>query len=237
MASQGVDGGEVVLDGDESHHAVSVLRVAVGSDIRVTDGGGHIADCAVQAINEGRVVARVLAVETVPKSFPELVVYTGAAKGSKVDDVIERLTELGAAEVRVYSSSRSVVHWDANKRKRLTERWESISRSAAKVSRSAFVTKTGPPLSWAELLEAMGAEPQTIVLWEEATARLRTALGDLAERIALVIGPEGGLSRVEAEQLAGTGAKLVSLGPRILRTQNAPVVATSALLFHLGTIG
>jgi 16S rRNA (uracil1498-N3)-methyltransferase len=76
-----------------------------------------------------------------------------------------------------------------------------------------------------------------IVLWEEADIPLRTALVGGAERIALVVGPEGGLAREEAEALADAGAQLASLGPHILRTEHAPVVAASALMFHYGLIG
>jgi 16S rRNA (uracil1498-N3)-methyltransferase len=66
---------------------------------------------------------------------------------------------------------------------------------------------------------------------------LRTALTGVTDRVALVVGPEGGLAREEAEELADAGAQLVSLGPQILRTENAPVVAVSALMYHYGAIG
>ena len=92
-------------------------------------------------------------------------------------------------------------------------------------------------MSWSELVRRVTKEPFTIVLWEEASLPLRTSLSGLTDRVALVIGPEGGLSREEAEALADAGAQLTSLGPTILRTENAPVVAVSALLFHYGLIG
>jgi 16S rRNA (uracil1498-N3)-methyltransferase len=175
--------------------------------------------------------------ETAARPGPRLAVYTGAANGSKVDDVIDRLAQLGATEVFVYSSTRAVATWDRDKRERLTKRWGAIARSAAKQSRSAFVTGTGPPLSWPELRARVSSETNTLVLWEEATTRLRAAIAAAAERIALVIGPEGGLSSDEAGELEAAGGTLVSLGPRILRTENAPVVAATAVLFHLGAIG
>jgi 16S rRNA (uracil1498-N3)-methyltransferase len=75
------------------------------------------------------------------------------------------------------------------------------------------------------------------VLWEEATLPLRTALLRGVERAAVLVGPEGGLDPGEAEALADAGAQLVSLGPRILRTENAALVAVAALQFHYGAIG
>jgi 16S rRNA (uracil1498-N3)-methyltransferase len=236
-SSEALAGGELILDDEESHHAVSVLRIVPGDVIAVTDGAGSIARCSVRAIDGGRVVAWVGEVGTAERPRPSLTVYTGAAKGSKIDGVVDRLAQLGAAEVFVYSSTRTVVNWDRTKRKHLAERWEAIARAAAKQSRSAFVTGTGPPLSWPELRNRVASAAHTLVLWEQATTRLRAAIDGGAERIALVIGPEGGLSADEAGDLEAAGGRLASLGSRILRTENASVVAASVVLFHLGAIG
>jgi 16S rRNA (uracil1498-N3)-methyltransferase len=80
-------------------------------------------------------------------------------------------------------------------------------------------------------------EPCAVVLWEKASLPLRTALLDATERVALVVGPEGGLAQSEAEALADAGGQLVSLGPQILRTENAATVAAAATMFHYGLIG
>lgn len=168
---------------------------------------------------------------------PELVVYQGAAKGNKADEVVEKLAELGVAEVRVYSSKRSVARWDETKVARLDERWAAIARSAAKQSRNPFLTRAVAGLSWTQVVREIAGEPAAVVLWEGATLPLRTALLEGASRIALLVGPEGGLELAEAEALADAGAQLVSLGPRILRTENAALVTVSAVLYHYGLIG
>jgi 16S rRNA (uracil1498-N3)-methyltransferase len=129
------------------------------------------------------------------------------------------------------------VRWDPKKSDKLSERWSSIARSAAKQSRSPFLLDAGAGLSWTELLRRVGKEPAAVTLWEEASLPLRAVLSQGLDRIALVVGPEGGLTKAEAEALADAGAPLASLGPRILRTENAAVVATSALLYHYGLIG
>jgi 16S rRNA (uracil1498-N3)-methyltransferase len=129
------------------------------------------------------------------------------------------------------------VDWDERKLATLGRRWRSLARSAAKQSRNPWVPKVGGGLSFTELQRKVAREPYAIVLWEEATLPLRTAFVSEAERIALVVGPEGGLERGEAETLADAGAQLVSLGPRILRTENAPIVAATAVLYHYGLIG
>jgi 16S rRNA (uracil1498-N3)-methyltransferase len=228
---------ELRLPTDESHHATRVLRISPPDLLTVTDGKGTVARCCANRIGEDGLVAEILESEERRPLRPEIVVYQGAAKGTKVDDVIERLAELGTAEAWVYESRRSVVRWDKKKIDKLEERWSAIARSTAKQSRNPYAIRAGGGLSWTELLRRVAREPLAIVLWEEAMLPLRTALSGPADRIALVVGPEGGLAQDEAEELADAGAQLVSLGPQILRTQNAPVVAVSALMYHYGLIG
>jgi 16S rRNA (uracil1498-N3)-methyltransferase len=129
------------------------------------------------------------------------------------------------------------VRWEAEKDRRLVDRWATIARSAAKQSRSAFVMETGSLLDWNQVLTEIAREPQALVLWEGADEPLRAHLTDRAERIALVIGPEGGLDTDEADALRAAGGRLVSLGPRILRTELAPVAAAAAILYHYGQLG
>lgn len=229
--------GDVRLPTDESHHALRVLRVAPPDVITVIDGEGLVARCAVRSVEGKSVVAEVVERSVQRRQRPEVVVYQGTAKSSKVDSVVERLAELGVAETYAFESSRSVARWDNQKVKRLDDRWAVIARSAAKQSRNPFVMATKAGLDFSDLLARVGREPLTACLWEEASLPFRTALMSPAERVALVAGPEGGFERAEAEALADAGAQLVSLGPLILRTENAAFAATSALLFHYGLIG
>lgn len=222
---------------DETHHALHVLRVSVPDVVTVTDGAGMLARCAVETIEHDRLRARILETEELRAPKPRIVVYQGAAKGRKVDEVIDRLAELGITEAWVYESKRAVVEWDKAKWTKLHDRWRSIARSAAKQSRSPFVLDVGGGLSWPELVRHVAREPLAIALWEDASLPLRSALVAEVDRLALIVGPEGGLDRAEAEALADAGAQLVSLGPHILRTEVAPVVAASALLWHYGIIG
>jgi 16S rRNA (uracil1498-N3)-methyltransferase len=227
----------IVLDEEESHHALKVLRVKPPDIVSVTDGRGRVARCAAEEVKGKNLVVRPLEVTNHRRARPEVVVYQGAARSAKVDSAVERLTELGVAEVWVYSSKRSVVDWDEEKLANLTRRWRSIVRSATKQSRSPWIPRAGGGVSFTELRRKIAQEPCAVVLWEEASLPLRTAFVSEADRIALVVGPEGGLERGEAEDLADAGAQLVSLGPRILRTENAPIVAATSVLYHYGLIG
>jgi 16S rRNA (uracil1498-N3)-methyltransferase len=228
---------EVTLPPEESHHALKVMRVTPPDVIVVTNGRGRVARCAAARVEGDSLIAEILEAEDRRPVKPRIVVYQGAAKGQKIDGIVERLAELGVAEVWIFESARSIVKWDETKSAKLGERWRAIARAAAKQSRSPFVMETGSGLSWTELQRRIAKEPHTVVLWEEASFPLRTALVGTTERIALVIGPEGGLERAEAEALADAGGQLVSLGPQILRTENAAVVTTAALQYHYGLLG
>lgn len=228
---------EIYLSPEETHHAVRVLRIAPPDVVTVTDGRGTVARCAASREEGGRLVAEILERTEQRRVKPDIVVYQGAAKGHKLDEVVEKLAELGAAEVWAFESERSVAHWSEDKKDKLGDRWRSIARSAAKQSRSPFVVQTGAGISWTELLRRVAKEPLSICLWEEASFPMRTSLVGQSDRIAVIVGPEGGFTRDEAEALADAGAQLVSLGPRILRTELAPVVAVSSLLYHFGLIG
>jgi 16S rRNA (uracil1498-N3)-methyltransferase len=230
-------GGEVWLPPEESHHALRALRVVPPDVVTVINGRGVVARCAAHRVEDGRLVAEVIQRDERPRLRPAIAVYQGAAKGTKLDSAIERLAELGVAEVFVYESARAVARWDAAKVQNLRQRWDRIAKSAAKQSRNPFVLEAHGVLSWSELLRRVSTEHFTVALWEEAPFHLRTTLIERPDRVALVVGPEGGLGRDEAEALTDAGARLVSLGPRILRTENAAVVAASALLFHYGLIG
>lgn len=227
----------MTLPPEESHHALKVVRVAPPDVITIFDGRGRVARCAISNGDGVGVRAEILESSDQPRPMPRIAVYQGAAKSGKLDDVVERLAELGVAEMWAFDSERAVAKWDERKTQKLTERWSAIARSAAKQSHNPYLLEAQAGLSWPELVRRVSEEPLALTLWEGASLPMRTVLEGTAERIAIVVGPEGGFSRDEAEALADAGAPLVSLGPRILRTENAALVATSALLYHFGSIG
>lgn len=228
---------EIRLPLDESHHALRVMRITPPDVITVTDGKGTIARAAATRLEGDVLVAEILERQERRRPKPQLAIYQGTPKGSKADEIVERSAELGAAELWFFNSERAVARWSAEKIAKSSARWEQRARGAAKQSRNPFVMTASGGLSWTELLRRVAQEAFTIVLWEDASLPMRTALSGTSERIALVVGPEGGLTREEAEALADAGGQLVSLGPTIFRTENAPVVAASALLYHYGLIG
>jgi 16S rRNA (uracil1498-N3)-methyltransferase len=201
----------------------------------IMDGAGRAATCELVDGFAGDPRAAILHTVSHPRPRPEIVVYQGAGKGSKVDSVVERLGALGAAELVVFSSERSVVAWDATKAARLRTRWAAVARAAAKQSGNPWIMATSAPLQWPELVARVEREPHSVLLWKEAHVALREVISE--ERIALIAGPEGGIARAEAVSLEAVGAVSASLGPRVLRTEEAAVAAVVGLLWHFGAIG
>lgn len=228
---------EIFLDANESHHASRVLRAKAPDVITVIDGNGLVARAAITGRDEDRVVAEILERRRLPAPIPQIAVYQGAAKGQSNDEAVERLAELGVAQSTAFLSRRSIVRWDERKEERLVQRWAGIAVSAAKQSKNPHVMRVGDVIDLAALEQRIREEPLAVVLWEGADLPLRTALERDARRIALVVGPEGGFERDEAEALADAGAQLVSLGPRIFRTENAAAFAAAAIMYHYGTFG
>jgi 16S rRNA (uracil1498-N3)-methyltransferase len=227
----------VLLSTEETHHALHVLRISPAEVVSVFDGQGAVARGSAGSVSEGRMSVQITERTDRKRRQPHIVLYQAAAKGSKLDEIVQRAAELGVAELCVFGSTRTVVRWEDAKRIKLVDRWNSIAVAAAKQSRDPFVMRTGPAVSWTEMIGRIEGEPLAVTLWEEATRGLRGVLPADAERVAVVVGPEGGFTREEAESLAATGAAPVSLGPRIFRTEMAPLVAVCSLLWHYGLIG
>ncbi|HVF53862.1 MAG TPA: RsmE family RNA methyltransferase [Actinomycetota bacterium] len=226
----------ILLPAREAHHAVKVMRIAAGESITVTDGEGRAAACTVEVDGE-RVIARIGEVVEKAAPTPRLGVFQAAAKGHKLDDVVERLAELGVARFSCFTSTRTVARWDRDKTDKLMDRWGGIARAAAKQSRRPHLMRLEAGWTWSALVEATSASESALLLWEGASAPLRAALPDAPGSIDIIVGPEGGFSSDEADELVAAGAAAVSLGDAVLRTENAALVTASAVSFHYGLIG
>ena len=171
----------------------------------------------------------------------------GLAKGDKMETVIRHATELGVSAFVPMSCERSIVRLDAKKAAARTQRWRAIAKSAAMQSGQRACPEVGEPMALADVCASLAHATAVLVCWEEALLdariekalerglRLDRALPENA-RIAVVVGPEGGLSRSEADALLACNprASLVSLGSSILRTETAGIVAPALVLHELG---
>ncbi len=223
-------GSVVTLGGDEGRHAITVARVRVGETLSISDGAGLVVSGPVVSI-EGSVLT--LAVETAtrhPAPVPELWLAQALAKGDRDELAVQAVTELGVSGVVPWAAERSISRWEGAKAEKGRERWASIVREATKQSIRPWVPAVEPIAATASLAKLPGL---VLVLEPTATARLTEVELD-ADRITLVVGPEGGVSPRELDVLGAAGAVAVRLGPEVLRTSTAGPAALAVLNGRLG---
>ena len=221
-------GASFTLSGDEGKHAATVRRMRVGEPIQVTNGLGLRISGTVTEVNSGSVVISVTtkAFENLPEL--RLTLVQALAKGDRDELAVQAATELGAIGVIPWQALRSVSRWDGPKQAKGQARWQTIASEAAKQSLRVFNPKVEPPVSTKELASLVGDFDTVLILDPTAS----TSLVDLKQsgKVAIVVGPEGGIDESELRQLESAGAKRVHLGSGILRTSTAGLAAISYLV-------
>ena len=229
------------LEADDAKHA-RVLRLAAGEHIAVIDADQDYFECEIVDFADELPLVSIARHEDASEAGPQVILLQGLAKGDKMETVIRHATEVGVAAFVPLACTRSIVKLDAKKAAAKTERWRAIAKSAAMQSGQARVPEVAEPVSVREAAAMLGQATAVLVCWEEApeTASLREAVHDaLLATCTPVVGPEGGLAEEEVQLLLGCNgrARLVTLGPSILRTETAGIVAPALALYELGGMG
>lgn len=229
-------GDSVVLSGAEAHHAIKVRRVELGEELRLSNGAGLLANGVCEAIENQKLVVRIVDVEASAPQLPRLILAQALAKGDRDELAIQAATELGVDEIWPWQAARSVSRWDGPKLKKGRDRWQSIVREAAKQSHRAWVPDVAPALTTKQLITA-AADKQLLVLEPSAEFSL-SALRDFTpeQDLVLVVGPEGGIHSSELELFSSAGAKLCRMGENVLRTSTAGPTALTVLSVALSRI-
>jgi 16S rRNA (uracil1498-N3)-methyltransferase len=220
-----------VLDGPEGHHAADVARLRVGEALVLADGAGGTARAVVTAVAKGRLELRITERAYREPPDPRLVVVQGIAKGDRGELAVQAMTEVGVDAFVPWAAARSVVQWRSDRGEKARQRWVDTAREAAKQARRAWVPVVGPAESTVEVATRLATG---LVLHEEATAALSTVDLPATGDIAVVVGPEGGIAPDELAAFVAAGARLVRLGPTVLRTSTAGVAAAAVLSARLG---
>ena len=235
---------------DDRKH-IRALRLGVGERIAVIDAAGDYFACEIVALEDGVPQVRVAERFGDAPAVPTVVVFQGLAKGDKMDSVIRQGTEIGVSTFVPLVCERSVVRLDAKRAAARAKRWRAIARSAAMQAGRRKVPEIGELVDVAHACDMLAEATCVLVCWEEAPgtarmaetlARARVACGvhhPADARVAVVVGPEGGLTEAEVQALLACNerAALVSLGRTILRTETAGVVAAALALYELGELG
>jgi 16S rRNA (uracil1498-N3)-methyltransferase len=229
-------GDAYTLDGQEGHHAATVQRLRPGQQLLLCDGQGGTATATVLAVGRGTLSLTISDRRYEPAPDPRLVVIQGLAKGDRGELAVQAMTEVGVDEVVPWAAARAVTQWRGERGNRARERWVATAREAAKQARRAWMPAVGgaPCASTGAVAKLLAGSAAAFVLHEEASERLATAPLPAGGGIALVVGPEGGITPDELTAFAAAGAVPVRLGATVLRTSTAGVAALSLLATRLG---
>ena len=219
-----VAGDSIALDGDEAKHAVTVARTRVGERLAIGNGRGLVASGVVSSLDPFALTVDDVRLEAAPD--PQLWLVQALAKGDRDELAVQAATELGVSGVIPWSAERSVSRWEGAKLEKGRLRWEAIVREASKQSIRAWMPVV-EPLATTKQISGLVLDPTADVALTEVAL---PATG----RIALIVGPEGGISPRELQLLEQQGSTRVRLGPEILRTSTAGPAAIAVINARLG---
>ena len=244
-----LDDKTLYIDGEDVKHISKVLRYGQGDEIEACDSNGHEYICRIESIDKTRIDLSIVdEVDINRESRIRVSLYQGVPKSTKMEIILQKLTEAGVDEIVLVNTKRSVVNIKGDKADRKFDRWERIIYEAAKQCKRGLIPKLRGILSFKEALEDMGKNDINICPYEvekslgikEAlqTGQVKKILENKDEvRVGIFIGPEGGFAEEENEMVKAAGIASVTMGPRIFRTETASIVATAITLYELGDIG
>jgi 16S rRNA (uracil1498-N3)-methyltransferase len=227
-------GSKIKIAGAEAKHAMSVRRLQVGEAISVSDGQGNKARGKVSQLSKDFLELDVESVESIERPKPKLILVQALAKGDRDEMAVQACTELGIQSVIPWQSERSVSIWKPEKQDKHRLRWQTIATEAAKQSLRPFIPEVEQVLATRELTERLKQFDLTLVLDPTSSTPLTSVSLLGHQSIAIVVGPEGGISPEELGQFRSAGLSLVGLGSGILRTSTAGVAVVSFLQATLG---
>lgn len=229
-----------IIDGEDVKHISKVLRCKIGEKLEICDKDNSEYICEITDINKDQVDLNIIEKKEIKReSDLKVKLYQGLPKSTKMELILQKLTEVGVDEIVLVSTKRSVVKVDDKKEGKKIERWERIMYEAAKQSKRGKIPKLRGILSFNEALEDMKNNDMNICPYEnERTVSIKNAIKDAdINTIGIFVGPEGGFEEEEIKSIQDIDSKVVSLGPRILRTETASVVASSIVLYELSDLG
>lgn len=244
-----ISNNELKIVGEDVKHILKVLRYGIGDKIEVCDSNNREYICSIKNIDKDNILLNIdKEVNINRESSVNIKLYQGLPKSTKMEIILQKLTECGVSEIVLVDTDRSVVNLDDKKSGKKFERWERIVYEASKQSKRGKIPNLRGVLSFNDALKDMSNNDFNISPYEaEKSLGIKEVLRSqeikkLADEkkeinIGIFIGPEGGFSDTENELIKSEGIYSVSMGPRIFRTETASIVATSIVLYELGDIG
>ena len=230
--------GQVRITGGDVNHMKNVLRFKQGKRVTVSDGSGYVHVCSLEAYDGDEAILEVMETMEAGAELPvSIELYQGLPKKEKMELIVQKAIELGAASVTPVIMKRSVVKLDDKSKVKKTARWQAIADAAAKQAKRDGLPEVVSPMTFTEMMTALDGCDMILVPYENAEGirYTREVLSEVAncDRIGMIIGPEGGFDPLEIERLRAADAKIITLGKRILRTETAGLALLSYLMIDL----
>lgn len=237
----------VNLSADETHHLIHVLRMTPGDQAFVFDGCGREYKCSFRTIVNNRAQLEVLdEISGAVESPLDVTLAQAMTKGEKFDFIVQKATELGVSRIAPLLTRHAEVRFDEQQAERRVERWRRISLEALKQCGRRKLVQIAPPRTLREFLD-QNVSPGTpesashsmlLSFSERGGMAVADALAGILNQgsIVALIGPEGGWSDDELELLRQRGSKAITLGPRVLRTETAALVALALIQHEIGDL-
>ena len=223
--------------GSEARHAVTVKRMGEGERLELIDGTGiRLTLTITAATGKDSLEGMVESIVTTLEPTPRVTVVQAIPKSERAELAVDLATQAGADEIIAWQADRCVAKWDGKKAPKAVAKWQAAADSAAKQSRRARIPQVRGPLTTPQLVQELSRDrasgdsasaPTVLVLHEEATASIKDV--PLADDVVLLVGPEGGIGNSELDRLKEAGAMPIKLGPEVLRTASAAMVALAAI--------
>lgn len=238
VTPQQISGDKIRIEGGDVNHMKNVLRMKLHEKAEISDGESRTYLCEVEAYEEDVAVLHILEemeADTEPAS--KLYLFQGLPKSDKMELIVQKAVELGVYQVIPVAMKRSVVRLDDKKAVKKADRWNSIAESAAKQAGRSRIPEVTMPLSYKEALK-MAEELDVMLLPYELAGGMevtREVIRQIksGQSVGIFIGPEGGFEPEEVDAAVSMGAKVITLGRRILRTETAGLATLAVLMFEL----
>lgn len=230
-------GGELIyLNEEQSRHVARSLRMKKGDMITVCSGDGRDFGCMIEDENKNGVVLRVCYEQaSAGEAGVRVTLFQAVPKGDKLDDVIQKCTELGVHKIVPVLTKRCVSRPNPAQAQKKLLRCNKIALEAAQQSGRGAVPAVEPMVTLEEAARLSSAQVK-LLFYEGGGSPLSSLIEKDAKSVDIFIGPEGGFAPEEVELLTSAGARRATLGPRILRTQTAPVAALACVMLLTGNL-
>lgn len=223
--------GTILITGEDAEHIGKALRMKTGEELTACCTDGTDCDCVIESITREEVLLRVM--DSRPnESEPNvrITLYQAMPKGDKMDLIVQKAVELGAAEIVPVLTKRCISRPDAKSMDKKRKRLQKIALEAAKQSGRGIIPQVGQLLSFSEAVNDTTRHEKALLCYEKGGVRLNQTVDSNTKSIGIFIGSEGGFEEEEVLFANQHGVKSVTLGKLILRCETAPLAALAVLM-------